>query len=285
MSDQHNPHMESFNPQGPGAYGGTPAPEPAPTPKKGKIGLVALILAAAGLLFSVIEGFYLLGWVLLPVAFILALVALIQRNQDKKLAAGAMAVTVIGFIAAPMAFLSTVDRIFDDAFSGGEVKVESVAPAESSDGEAAEASGTDTDQEADGTRTNPYPVGTAISNDSWKVTVNEFTPDATKKVLAYEFNDKPGDGNVYAMVNLTLTYLGEDSDDSSSVGVSYVTEGGNVVNSWDNLVIAPEGFGMDELYNGAKATGNVVLEIPKDDAGTLRVRPGMFADEVFFATK
>ena len=109
MSDQHNPQMESFNPQGPGAYGGTPAPEPAP--KKGKIGLVALILAAVGLLFSVIEGFYLLGWVLLPVAFILALVALIQRNQNKKLAAGAMAVTVIGFIAAPMAFLSTVDRV------------------------------------------------------------------------------------------------------------------------------------------------------------------------------
>lgn len=140
-------------------------------------------------------------------------------------------------------------------------------------------------QDGDGTRGNPHPIGTSISNNDWKVTVDEFTPDATKQVLkANEFNDKPKDGNVYALVRLTLTYVGADSDHATSVGVAYVTSSGNVINTFDNFVVAPDALGLDEMYTDATVTGNHVLEIPKGDDGLLRIRPGMFAKEVFFAT-
>lgn len=296
MSEQQAPQPGQFNPQGAGAYGGAPMPPggaPVPPPKPGKLGLVALILAAVGLIFSVIEGAYIIGWVLLPVAFILAIVALVQRNQSKKLAGIALAVAVIGFIAAPMAFMSSVGKAFDEALSGGDVKVVEPQQTESGDkqtnGEGAAKSEQPSKeaepQAGEGTRDNPYPIGTSISNNDWKVTVDEFTPDATKQVLkANEFNDKPKDGNVYALVRLTLTYVGEESDDATSIGVAYVTSSGNVINTFDNFVIAPDALGMDEMYTDATVTGNHVLEIPKGDDGLLRIRPGMFAKEVFFAT-
>lgn len=297
MSDQQTPQQGPFNPQGPQAYpsapmppGGTPQP-----PKPGKLGLVALILAAVGLIFSVIEGAYIIGWVVLPVAFILAIVALIQKNQSKKLAAGALAIAVVGFIAAPIAFLSSVGKAFDEAFSGGEVTAS--APKDAGEGDKAsnqggektddadQAAATDAKTDADGTRENPYPIGTTISNNDWEVTVNSFKADATSKVLkANEFNDKPKDGHTYALTNLTLTYLGDDKDMAASVTVSFVTDKGNVINSFDTFVVAPDQFGLDELYNGASVTGNQALEIPKGETGLLRVSPGMFAKEVFFAT-
>lgn len=68
---------------------------------------------------------------------------------------------------------------------------------------------------------------------------------------------------------------------SSSPNRFTLTSAGNVVNSFDSLVILDDGFGLAELYNGASATGSMAFLIPDGETALIRVRPGMLADEVF----
>jgi hypothetical protein len=87
------------------------------------------------------------------------------------------------------------------------------------------------------------------------------------------------------VINLTITYKGEGSDFAASVGIAYVTSSGAVINSSDTWAVPPEPAldGLGELYTGGSATGNEVIAIPVDDPGVWRIRPGIFADEVFVA--
>ena len=127
---QQNPHQ--FQPQGPAAYaspqppppGGPVSPgEPGAKPAKVRntIAIVALAAAIAGFVFAVVEGAYILGWVLLPIAFVLSLVALFQRDKPKKMALAALIIVIVGTVAGAIAFLSSAARVNDAAFSGGEV--------------------------------------------------------------------------------------------------------------------------------------------------------------------
>ncbi|WP_425310430.1 DUF4352 domain-containing protein [Ammonicoccus fulvus] len=299
MTNQPGPNpnpQPHFNPQGSQAYSTTPAPgweghppgAPQPPKKPNVVAIAALVVAVLAFLFSVIEGAYLVGWILIPIALVLSIVALVQKFQPKKLAITALIVSIIAGIAAPIAFLASAARAFNDSFGGTEVTAAppgQSAPAQS--GDAATTGGAEPDASGEqGTRTNPYPLGTAISSKDWTVTVNSFEADATKKVLAEnEFNKQPADGNTYAMANVTVTYIGETSGTPFEINVSYVTASGNTVNTYDATVLGPDELPSNELYNGASATGNIFLQIPKDDAGALRVRPGFIADEVFVAIK
>lgn len=296
MSQQFTPQ---FQPQGPGAYASPPAQplppgasspqgqpvgpgqeQPRPRKARNVVAIVAFIAAIAGFVFAVTEGAFILGWVLLPIAFILSLVALFQRDQPKRMAVAALILAIVGTIAGVMAFLSSAARAFDDAFSGGEV---TAAPAQP--GNAAPADG-GRGQADVGTRGNPYPLGTALFNEDWQVTVNSVDLNAASKVAAVNgFNEKPDAGHTYALVNVTVTYVGETSGTPSEIGVAYVTNSGNTVNSFDKVAVAPDALESNELYTGASATGNVALHIPKDDEGLLRVRPGFLADEVFVAIR
>jgi hypothetical protein len=53
------------------------------------------------------------------------------------------------------------------------------------------------------------------------------------------------------------------------------------VNSFNALVVLGDEMGMDELYNGATATGSEAFLVLDGETVTIRVRPGMFTDEVF----
>lgn len=297
-----NPHPNpnpnsSFAPQGQPAYSTTPAPgweqhHPGPPQAKSKrnvVAIAALAVAILAFLFSVIEGAYILGWILIPVALTLSIVALVQKFQPKKMAIAALIVSIVAGIAAPIAFLASAARAFNDSFGGTEVTAAppgQSAPAQPRATTTGAAEPTSRSGGAQGTRTNPYPLGTEVSSKDWKVKVNSFEADATKQVLAEnQFNDQPTSGNVYALANVTVTYVGQTSGTPMEVTVSYVTAAGNTVHTFDAMVVGPEPLSSNELYAGASATGNVVLQIPRDDAGALRVRPGFLADEVFVATK
>ena len=279
MSQQ--PHQ--FQPQGPAAYANQPPGPPEQTlpqkPPKNRnlVAIVAFIVAIAGFVFAVMEGAYVLGWVLLPIGFILSLVALFLKGQPKRMAVAALIITIVGTIAGVVAFMSSAARAFDDAFSSGEI---TAAPAEPGTIETLE----DTDGSANqGTRANPFPLGTTISNAEWEVTVNSVDLEAAKKVAAEsEFNDEPDEGYTYALVNLTVAYVGEHSGSPSSVRVNYVTGSGNVIDDWEKFVRVPDELNTNELYPGATTTGNIHFHVPLDDDGVLRVAPGLFADEVFF---
>lgn len=268
----------------PGAQPPPPADAPARKEPRNTIGIVALVTAILGFIFAIVEGAYLLGWILLPIAFVLSLVALFQKGRSKRAAIAALILAIVGTIAGTVAFMGSVGRAFESAAGGPVTAAPVQAPAAN---ESSQAPASDAPKATEqGTRENPYPLGATVGNEDWQVTVNSFTPDATKEVLAEnQFNDEPEAGHQYALANITVTRMGSEATSPMfEVSVNYVTAAGNVVTSSDAMVVEPKPLSNNELYQGAEATGNVALQVPEGDAGLLRIKLGIFGgDDVFFA--
>lgn len=277
-----------FQPQGPAAYssGGLP-PQPLPpavTPKRrNTIAVVAFVVAVVGFIFAVWEGAYLLGWLLLPVAFILSIVALVVKDRPRKLAVTALIVSIVGTVAGGIAFASSMGRAFEESFGSSTPSAALPDPTQAPSDAATKPGEVAADTL--GTRENPYPIGATVSTDDWEVTVDSFTAQADEAVLAENpFNEAPAEGSSYALVGLTLKRVGTESGTPFEIDVNYVTASGNTITTSDNLAVAPDAISYNELFPGASVTGNLVLVVPDGDAGVLQVRVGLFNDDVFFAT-
>jgi energy-coupling factor transporter transmembrane protein EcfT len=257
-----------------------PATGIAPTKERNVLGIVALVVAVVGFIFACVPGALIIGWVLLPIAFILAIVAVFLKGKGKALALTALIVSVVGTVVGFVVFFAVVANSFSVGVGNTSTQITPPAAAESSDAPKPGAAKA-------GTRTNPAALGSEIVGHNFTVTINSVNVNGTDAVLAAnQFNKAPADGNVYALVNATITYTGADSGYASEAQVSYVSAEGKVYNSWDSLQIAPDpAFGLDELYTGAAATGNLVIEIPAAGDGLIRVTPGILADDVFVSTK
>ncbi|WP_243859137.1 DUF4352 domain-containing protein [Actinomyces sp. ZJ308] len=263
----------------------------APVPvKKGRntVGIVALVMAVIGFIFACVPGALIVGWILLPVSFILGLVGLFQKGKASWPAITAVIVSVVGTIVGVIVFLAFLGNAIDDAVSSTSAVSASVAPG----GAAADAGGAGSADSSQGrTRENPYPLGTEISGKDWKVVINSVTFNANDAVAAAnEFNDPPADGKEYVLINYTATYIGNEASGESPafVSVDYVTPGGVTVDGTDSIAVAPDALdSLTTLYNGASVTGNIVRAVPIDGAqdGVLAVRPGLLADKVFVAVK
>lgn len=270
-----------------------PAPEvipPAPPAKNNTLGLVAMIMAIVGLIFALIPGAVIVGWILLPVSFILGIVSLFLAGK-KAFGIAAIIISVVGGIIAPIFFLAQVGNIVEESLGGSEVTIveeqEESGVVQSDDG--AEVEGVvseNVDDAAVGTRENPIPIGVAFANDNWQIVVDSINMDANDEVLAAnQFNDEPQEGYRYVMATITATYIGEDKGSTFEISEAFVSDSGEVYNTYDNNAVAPEPtFGSEELYTDGSYTGNVVFEIPVDASGSLRIQPGILADDVFVAT-
>ncbi|GGM37201.1 DUF2510 domain-containing protein [Microbacterium saperdae] len=259
------------------------APAPLATgatgPKKlNVLALVAAIVAVVGFIFACIPGALILGWILLPIAFILSIVSLFLKGDKKWLGIVGLILSIVGTIVGVFVFLGVVATSFDDAFGGGDTTVTQLDDAEDDDAPA-------DDEPADaeqGTRENPIAIGAEISNSEWVVVVNSVNPDGNAIVSdANQFNEVAPSGSHYEIVNYTITYKGADSASSSEVTVDVVTSAGNVVNSFDSMVVLSDEFGFEELFAGAAVTGSQAFLVPDGETILVRVSPGYFADEVF----
>lgn len=126
---------------------------------------------------------------------------------------------------------------------------------------------------AQGTRTNPYPVGADIQlGDGWRMKVVSSTPDATAAVLAENmFNDPPRAGEQFFIARVTATYIGSGSDtfDGSyrlrAVGASSVS-----YSTFENQCgVIPDPISSAEVFSGGAITGNVCWAVRSSDASTL----------------
>lgn len=259
--------------------------------QRNTVGLIALIAAIVGFIFACIPGALIVGWILLPISFILSIVGLAMSGKTKGTSISALIISIVGFIVGVIVFLTAVGSAFDEAFDD-EVSVSEpgsgnspVADDQSTDGSPDDAS----EEDAQGSRSNPVEMGSTISSSNWEVTVDSFNPNATDAVLsANEFNEAPSDGNSYALAEVTVTYTGDESEAPwAGITFAYVTEEGNTVDAYDTLAVAPGPNFSDigELYAGATDSGNVLFEIPQNGDGVLRVTPGLLADDVFVATE
>lgn len=263
-----------------------PTPQQASKSRKAKNvpGLIAFIAGVVGFIFACIPGALIIGWVLLPVAFILGIVGLVLSGKAKGLAIAAVVISVVGTIVGVIVFFAVAANSFSEAFGGSDTSVS--GPADNGASSSANADGKKAQAKV-GTRDNPAALGSVISSKDWDVTVNSITLDGTATVLsANQFNSPPAEGNQYAIVNMTVTYKGDDSSYATMVGVAYVSSSNKVFDGTKSIAVAPEpALGMDELYKGGSVTGNQALEIPITGDGVLRVRPGIVADSVFVSIK
>lgn len=253
-----------------------------PKKKLNVLALVSAIVGAIGFIFACIPGALIIGWILLPIAFVLSIVSLFLKGDKKWLGIVGLVLSIVGTIVGVVVFLGVIATAADEAFGGGDTTVSQ--PDDSGDDEPADEEAVEEAPAAapQGTRDNPFPVGSAISNSDWTVIVNSVNPDGNAIVSeANQFNEAAPAGSHYEIVNYTVTYTGAESAYSAEVTVDVVTSGGNVVNSFDNFVALSDEFGFEELFTGATVTGSQAFLIPDGQTILVRVSPGYFSDEVF----
>jgi hypothetical protein len=264
-----------------------------PRPGKAKkqsnvVGLIALIAAVLGFIFACMPGALIVGWILLPIAFVLAIVSLFLKDKVKWTGVTALIVSIVGTIVGFTVFFAVVGTSFDNAFGSGDTTV--AAPSGNA-GTSDQAAAKEDPAAKAGTRENPSPIGSVVESDDWRVVINSVTLAATDAVVAAnQFNDPPAKGSEYILVNYSATYIGEDPDGQmpAFVSVEYVTANGTTVNALDKHAVAPKAIDTTStLYKDGTATGNVAIEVPTATAGqgVLAVRPGMLGDKVFVAVK
>jgi hypothetical protein len=167
-----------------------------PARQSNAVGLVALILGIIGFVFACIPGALIVGWVLLPAAFILSIVGLCLSGKSKGTSIAAVIIAIIGVIAGAVVFFAVVADGFHDAFGKSEFgKSDLSAPSSTSairSGESNQA----------GSRENPFPIGPSVYNEEWQVTLS--APHEAGAVIAAEnqFNDPPDAGMEYWVVPL-----------------------------------------------------------------------------------
>lgn len=267
------------------AYGTPPFPGEQPAPRRNTVGIIALVVAVLGAIFSVVHGWAALGWILLPFGFILGIVGLFMSGRSKKTAIAAVIVSIVGTIMAMAFFVTVISDAVDEAFDGEDVSVSRSGSTDSDGSADAVAAESSTSGDEVGTRDNPAAIGDVLSAGDWEVVVNSFTRNATDQVMAANmFNDPPPAGSQYALVNITATYVGEGSGHADFLDSAFVTDAGNVIRAYDNPAVIPEPL-EGELYKGASATGNIDFAIPEGESGLLRLELEMFGGEVFVAVE
>ncbi|MGO1948667.1 MAG: hypothetical protein ACTH1D_03485 [Mycobacteriaceae bacterium] len=247
-----------------------------PAKEKNTLGLVAMVIAIIGFVFACIPGALIIGWVLLPIAFLLSLVSLFQRGKKQGFGFAGLIISIVGVLVGVFVFFTVVDDAIDDAFSGSDVSVSDNGGG--GDGE--------------GSRSDPFPLGSTVSDDDWSVTINSVDLDAADAVAgANQFNQPAPEGMTYILVNATVAYIG-DSDDGEMTWatIEYVTADGNSISSsdGDTLAVAPDSLDtLSDVYQGGETSGNVVLTVPADSAaeGVLAVSPGMMSDNAFVSVQ
>lgn len=259
-------------------------PSDAAAPASGKtniVALVAMIVAIVGFLFACIPGAAIVGWILLPIAFVLSIVSLFLKGDRKWMGVVGLIVSIIGTIVGFVVFFAVMAGVASEAIADefGDSDTTVTQPADEDAAVADEEEPVDAAEQ--GTRENPYPLASQISSGDWTVVVNSHTADGSAAVADGGFNEPAPAGSHYEIVNYTATYTGDESGLAAEVSIAFVTSAGNVVNSYDNIVLLSDSIGMDELYNGASATGSQAFLVPDGETALIRVRPGMLADEVF----
>jgi hypothetical protein len=78
--------------------------------------LIALIVSIIGFVFACIPGALIVGWVLLPAAFVLSIVGLCLSGKSKGTSIAAVIISIVGVVVGLVVFFAVVADAFHDAF-------------------------------------------------------------------------------------------------------------------------------------------------------------------------
>lgn len=277
----NDPATEAPTP--PPAYAAAP---PAATPGKG-MAITALIIGIVALLGVAIPVLNVLSAILAVVGLILGIIALTKATAKGLPLSGvivsglALLLSLVFIVVYVAGFTNAVNDVRDDTsiVDDEQTEAEPEAPAESEQG----------------TRENPAPLGTTIEitefgEPIYELTMGPATLEANAAVLeANMFNEPPVAGFQYALVPVTVTYVGPETGTPwIDLSIQFVSAAGTTHTEGDSLSVAPAPslFDINELFPGASGTGNVVILIPTDGAaaGTWSVST-LFGDPFFFTAE
>ncbi|MBT1635087.1 DUF4190 domain-containing protein [Clavibacter michiganensis] len=271
---------------------------PPPRPRGGKgLAIAALVVGIAAVVTALIPFLNYVAFVPAFAAIILAIISLARRMDGKPLAVTGLILGIVGFvlgvILAIVYTFAFVDAVSDAVESSG-------GPGGFASPEPTPGDGTDPDAGGDAAGApgmspeDPLPIGTTVTGEGvdgpeWSVTLGQPTLDGTAAVLAADpANPAPAEGMQYAVVPVTVTYLGQDQGDPlSELVLGYLAPDGAAYSAADAFALAPvpafaDGAGL--LEPQGTASGNVVVEIPIDGAGEglWATVPGLAADAYYF---
>ncbi len=257
-----------------------------------------MIIAIIGFIFACIPGALVVGWVLLPIAFILAIVGLTRSGQKKGTSITALILSIVGTIIGFVVFLTVVTDAVDDAFSdidGGELEAstsdsDSEAATEQRDADVGDEVSDEAEDAADsatdapGTRDNPLAIGDEVQNDDWTITLGS-PYEATDEVLAEnQFNEEPEAGMEFWILPITATYEGEDTGHAGmDLTAKFVGDDGRTYNDYEPGcgVIPDDLMDIDSLYADGTAEGNTCISVPEGAPGLWTIST-LLGDPVFF---
>jgi hypothetical protein len=235
-----------------------------------------VIFGGASPLFALIPlvGIF-VGGLLGIAAIVLGIIGIFKSHR--LMAIIGIALAVVGLVVAMIVTFAAgraVEEFVDDYPTGTD---ESAPRDETTD------SGDDPggDGSADGTSPDsPFPAGTVVDTENWKVAIGEVMRDATEVVLAEdEFNTPPPEGQQYFMFEVEATYQGDAS------GFAYwdLTFGvymeATVYTSQCGLI--PDDLSLaNEVYPGGVSTGNYCVTVP-----TAGVEGALITIEDFYASE
>jgi hypothetical protein len=264
-------------------YGGSPMSQPTgpqvPPKQKNTLGQIALIVSIIGFVFACIKGALVLGWVLLPIAFILGIVAVCQSGKAKGQGTAAIIISIVGTIVGVSIFASVVTDSFKNAFSGSNLS--SSAPSASSAPTTDQGS---VDNSA-GSRENPFPIGETVGNKDWKVTLGTPREAWAEISAANEFNDPPKPGMEFWIVPVTAVYTG-DATGNPGFGVTVKFVGSDNRTYEDRCGVIPNPLSdVGDLYKDGVAKGNTCVVVPAGADGLWTVNTGFLGKPAFFTAK
>lgn len=277
IESAYPPHDAGHPTPAPGGYA-PPGYHPPPQPAAGNgLATTGFVLGLLGFLGAWIPLLNVIGILLAVLGVIFAITGLVRASKvgtGKGLAVTGLvlgAVAIVVAVVINVVVLGAVDSAVQDATS---TTVDVPAGSDAS----SEASDSDTGS----TRSDPAPLGSAVSGGDWTVTINSVTTADEDS-----YGSTPDPGKTLLVVNLTATYTGDDDQGSTAwATVKYVSPDGTSVDSTDGFWIPEDKFdSLKTVYNGGSITGNRMFEVPADswEDGVLAVSPALFRDDTFIA--
>lgn len=267
------------------AYAPQPGPYPPPQPKGSNgLAIAGLVLGLLGLLTCWAPVLNVLSIVLGVIGVVLSGIGLAkskQANAGKGLSIAGIVLGALAIIFAVLINVALVSSIQDL----GETSTTVEAPSDSGNGAKADGGG-DSGGETGTTRSNPAPLGSAVTGGDWTVKINSVST-----VNADSMGQKPAAGSTLLAVNMTATYKGNDEQGATPwATLKFVSPDGTTVDttSGSTLFIAKNEFdSLKTVFNGGSVKGTQLFEVPADTwkDGVLAVSPDVMSDDTFVALK
>jgi hypothetical protein len=263
-----------------------PATFPAPTPAKRTniIGIIALVASIIGFVFACIPGALIVGWVLLPTAFVLGIVGLFLTGKARGTSVAAITLSIVGTVVGVVVFFTVASDAFKDSFNDSNLSASSPKSSAGEKPDDTQAGGSDNASDA-GSRQNPLPIGAAVSNEDWDVTLGAPREAWAEITSENQFNDPPEAGMEFWIVPVTATYKGDDTGNTGfEIQVKFVGSDNRTYDDYCGVIPNPLAD-VGELYPGGEAAGNVCVAVPPGADGLWSVSTGFAGKPVFFRSE